>query len=244
LKEKLSLIMVLVAASLLMPLVMAQQTYTIPLLTVDWGSTRTIAVGIPSQPQWAYDTMLEGMQIWNQAQQWFVRSYYPQDTGSVFTLEPAKNSNPMVTVTYTQSKTIQCGSITVGGGCTTNDGTEIVIVLSGLEYCQCELAAHELGHVLGLGDNPSLSQDLMNRYVPFVNPSTLDLYAVFLVAQQFGAAQSGDSVTLPSTIPYYQWEPGMIPIPEFPITGLPVLVVCLSLVSILVRKKVKSSITI
>jgi hypothetical protein len=216
---------------------MAQQTYTQPLFSVDWGTARTITVGIPSQPQWAYDKMLEGMQIWNQAQQWFVRSYYPHDAGSVFTLEPASNSKGMVTVTYTESNRIQCGSNTVGGGCTINGGKEIVIVLSGLEYCQCQLAAHELGHVLGLLDNPSLSQDLMNGYVPLVNPSTLDLYAVFVVVQSGGAAVSGDSVRLPSTIPYYQWTPGMAPIPEFPITALPVLVLCLTLVSALVRKR-------
>jgi len=77
-----------------------------------------------------------------------------------------------------------------------------------------------LRHALGLHENPSLTQDLMyynqTGGVGSVGyPTTLDLYAVFIVAQ-YGGAEAGTIVTLPSNIPYTEWTYGDTPVPEFP----------------------------
>ena len=228
-KETLLLIIVSIAATVAMPLVTAQQTYTQPMYTVDWGSSRTITLDIPAQPAWAYDELLEAIQTWNGAQQWFVASYYPNQKSAVFVLEPTNNSNAMVEIVYVQTSIVYCGYPPVSNtiGCTSESGRYVQFALPSLDS---RIAAHELGHVLGLGDTP-LSGDLMNFYRSDVNPSTLDLYAVFTVAES-GAAQTGDSVTLPSTIPYMFWSYGMKPIPEFP-SSSPVLLGVLLLPSIL-----------
>lgn len=72
-----------------------------------------------------------------------------------------------------------------------------------------EVANHEVGHVLGLGDGLRERFDLMDAagvLGTWSYPSTLDLYAVFLVAKgiQF---YDYTEIALPKGIPYMQWLP-------------------------------------
>ena len=189
------------------------------------------------------------MKIWNQAQLWFVTSYYPNRQTNVFTLEPANSSNGMVKITYTLNETVLWSAIgcyiknVTLGACSTQDGRLIVISLPSLEGCKCALAAHELGHVLGLNDfglngYPLLPQDLMNyNNTPDAYPSTLDLYAVYLIA--FVGATSGGNFTLPSTIPYTHWTPGMTPVPEFP--NILLVFASTMLLLVIVRRRIVSA---
>ena len=170
------------------------------------------------------------MQTWNEAQKWFVASFYPNDMNDVLTLENANSSQAMVEIVYARTEPVYCGLGTVPTtiGCTSLDGRYVQLALQSLDSI---LAAHELGHVLGLGDS-SLSGDLMNIDLTDANPSTLNLYAVFTVAET-GAAQTGDAVTLPSTIPYMFWNYEIKPIPEFH-GASPILLAVLLLPSLLV----------
>jgi hypothetical protein len=71
---------------------------------------------------------------------------------------------------------------------------------------------HELGHVLGLGHaNATYASDVMAHglWSSRMQPSTLDLYAIHMLAE----GQYGGVVTQPSTIPYTFF--GGLAVPEF-----------------------------
>jgi hypothetical protein len=54
--------------------VFAEQSYTIPLEGAAWDHY-TITVQIPMTPKWNQDDVLQGMTIWNEAEQWFKTTY-------------------------------------------------------------------------------------------------------------------------------------------------------------------------
>jgi len=162
--------------------------------------------------------LTQAIEIWNQAQAWFIQSYYPQNyPKDVFTLELASSGQTaQVTVQYVY--TLPNGYWAE----TSQYGTKISMVIS-RAFQNSVLAAHELGHVLGLADN-SIKGDLERSsgvYQPY--PSTLDLYGVFLQAKCQCYTQQ-DSVGLPQQIPYSIWNPNQAVVPEFPDMP-PVLVV-------------------
>src|SRR5208337_3971355 len=133
--------------------------------------------------------LTQAIEIWNQAQAWFIQSYYPQNyPKDVFTLELASSGQTaQVTVQYVY--TLPNGYWAE----TSQYGTKISMVIS-RAFQNSVLAAHELGHVLGLADN-SIKGDLERSsgvYQPY--PSTLDLYGVFLHATRFGRFASANTV--------------------------------------------------
>jgi len=87
-------------------------------------------------------------------------------------------------------------------------------------------AAHELGHILGLG-HPPVELDLMSALVVPAAPSTLDLYAVHLLA---GGLKERTIVTLPSDIAY-------VAVPEFSDLTVTVAAVLVSLAVVVRRRK-------
>lgn len=209
LKRSFPLIIALVALTLVVPLVMAQSVYVQPMYQVNWSSS-TIVVSVPANPSWALDSFQQAIQDWNQAQTWFLASYEPTHQNAKYTLQLAEaGQTPQVTVYYVSNTGQQWE------GQTSHFGTTVAIVLSlyptGDIHDVTELAEHELGHVLGLGDN-CVKADLMSsgcNNLPHVGPypSTLDLYAAYVQAVSGDGYGNGNSVSLPLQIPYLIWHP-------------------------------------
>lgn len=216
-KHSLLVIVTAVVFLMALPQSLAQsQVYAQPMYEVHW-TTQTLRISIPDTPAGAKLSMLEAMDIWNKAQVWFVQSFYPNHPEAVFTLKEAKGSSQaQVTVQYVDSLPRGWWAET------THYGTKIFIVI-GHAPGNVVIAAHELGHVLGLGDN-SIDGDLErsgNVFLPY--PSTINLYGVFLQAE-CQCYTDTDSISLPTQISYTVWDPSSAVIPEFP-NMLPVLIV-------------------
>jgi hypothetical protein len=65
------------------------------------------------------------------------------------------------------------------------------------------LATHELGHAIGLGHTTFSAVDLMNHVPDVLFPSTLNLYALYLLSQSSNRNNlPKEPVTLPDYIPY------------------------------------------
>jgi len=215
-----------------MPFVTGQEVYTqtvYPSSSFDW-SRHTIYMSIPSSPSWAHDVVNSSLKVWNDAQDWFLETYYPNMTYAKFTLIEAPSAQ--VTVTFVQtSQTGTCGSVPAGGwvGCTwlRGDHAQIKITLdryaANLTMGLLETANHEVGHVLGLDDTPN-GYDLMQlNGGAYSYPSTLDLFAVFVVAKGTRFYDYAE-IALPKGIPYIQWLPGnSTSVPEFQ-NMLPILI--------------------
>ena len=156
------------------------------------------------------------MQIWNQAQEWFAKEYFPNS--SVYTFDGGNSSAPVQVRLLNQSTLVgtfqgwtdyrEQNSVMVSANVTIAawNSKQAVLILS----------LHELGHVLGLGHVSCCERDLMDPY-PLTNsassvPSTLDLYAVHILA-------SGDQVPihvlLPKNIPYQAMPNMELAMPEF-----------------------------
>lgn len=190
-----------------MPIVSAQTVYVQPMYSISWTS-HTILVSVPASPSWAQADFMSAIQDWNEAQGWFLASYEPSHLTARYTLELAQpGQRPQVIVNYVSNLPNGWWAET------SQDGTRISLVESHADG-NVVLVAHELGHVLGLGDN-SISGDLersSNVHSPY--PSTLDLYGAYLQALCQCYSQ-GDTVGLPAQIPYTVWVPNEKPIPEF-----------------------------
>lgn len=189
--------------------------YTIP---VNWQlPAGEVKIAIPATPKWAHDAVLDALRIWNEAQLWFKERYFK--TGEVYTLIESASGVQVVFVYKDQD---HCGVVleTPGGRVislrltdSNNKTISAVVVTS--------CAAHELGHILGLG-HASVKLELMSDLVVPAAPSTLDLYAVHLLA---GGLKERTIVTLPSDIAY-------VAVPEFldPTVTVAVIIVLLAVV--------------
>jgi hypothetical protein len=196
---------------LAVPQATAQQTYTQPMLPIGWTS-KTILVNVPTNPTWALDSIQQAMQDWNQAQTWFLSSYEPNHQNAMYTLQLAQTGQTaQVTVLYVSDTGQQWDGYTYDGF------TKIAIVMSRYGPSNAFdveiLAEHELGHVLGLADN-CVNSDLMrggcNNFLLYIAnnyPSTLDLYAVYLQVITGNSYGYGDSIILPTQIPFSTWSP-------------------------------------
>ena len=176
---------------------------------VHWTS-HTILVSVPDTPSSARRDFEAAITIWNQAQSWFVRSYYPKDyPDDIFTIGlAAQGQSAQVTVQYVSS---------LSNGWWAETGRYGASILMVTEHSEGNviLATHELGHVLGLGDN-SINGDLeRGSDVQSLYPSTLNLYAVYLEVKCNFCYTGSDRVTLPSGITYFTWSPNLTAMPEF-----------------------------
>jgi hypothetical protein len=185
---------------------------------VEW-TNRAILVNVPDSPSWAKEAFEAAVEIWNQAQQWFVAKYEANHLTDFHFLEIDETGQiAQVTVTYVSQ-------LPNGWGAETGDyGRLITIALSIFDGDSnpdmTPLAVHELGHVLGLGDN-SIRGDIMWSQGPYPEyPSTLDLYGAYLQFLTGNGYGSQDSVNLPSQIQYETWFPNVpvpdVTLPEFP----------------------------
>ena len=165
------------------------------------------------------------MQVWNQAQVWFAREYFPNS--SVYMFEVGDSSAPVQvkllnsaavvgsiqawTDYHAQNGTMESASVQIGA----KNPADAILVLS----------VHELGHVLGIGHVSCCEKDLMNAY-PVHNsasyiPTTLDLYAVHILAS---SDLVPNQVLLPNKVPYQTMPESELALPEI-LNPLLVLVV-------------------
>jgi Matrixin len=217
------LVIFLILVTLFLPTVQGQQAYVQPMFQVSW-TNRTIFISVPNSPASGKAAFEFAAQVWNQAQTWFMQSYEPNRPNAVYTLAIAQSGEvAQVTVQYSSSNPNDYWAVTSA------EGTRISIILSkfGTNPTTSDLepvAIHELGHVLGLGDN-NIEGDMMRSTGPYPYvPSTLDLYAAYLEAASGNSYGNGDTVRLPSQIPYLTWYPGEAAVPEFPVPALTVFV--------------------
>ena len=192
----------------------AQSVPTQPLFGFTWP-IHSIPVLIESSQSNGTRAMLKAMNTWNLAQQWFLTTYMAS-AGTPFVLyEANKTLDSMVTVTFNQTQTVEdLGEthwsafhdqqgffkrviVTINIDLRRQDGE----ILSDLELQT--LATHELGHALGLDHTTFSPLDLMNHVPKVLFPSTLNLYAVYLLGQSTNENNLPQrSVTLPNSIPY------------------------------------------
>ena len=176
--------------------------YVIPLEGARWSSS-TIRVYISGGEVWQQNQALQAMQLWNQAQLWFAKEYFPNSL--VYTFEVGDSSAP-VRVTLLNSSTIVENILGWTDYHMQNrviDSVNVRIAAANSARAVLVLSSHELGHVLGLGDDViCCKKDLMNAFPIMDNvsalPTTLDLYALHVLA-------------IANAIPSFVWLPNGIP---------------------------------
>ena len=218
--------------------VLSDQSYTMPLLGGRWASY-VITVQVPTSPGLPHNATISAMDSWNNGQLWFAQMYYPGAPTYTFT----QSTNGVVVVEFldmsneTNVGEAQLSPWPLSGKVIEGAIVKLPTAFGGANFTSplymswlTALAIHEFGHVLGLG-HPQIP-DIMNGTVNSFFLSTLDLYAVHVLAD----GQVPDSITLPSNIPF-TYVPGSA-IPEFPRNFLMVsLAIAFSLLFVRYRKK-------
>jgi len=211
------ILLVILAILIALPLLHADSgPYLIPLEGPRWNS-RTIHVHVSGGQDWQQNQTYLAMRIWNQAQLWFAREYFPNS--SVYTFEVGDSSAPVQVRLLNSS--IVIGSIQGWTDYHAQNGimesATVVIGARNSPQAVLILSVHELGHVLGLSHVSCCEKDLMNAYpVPDSAsplPTTLDLYAVHILAS---SERVPNQVLLPKKIPYGSMPSSELTLPEMP----------------------------
>jgi len=195
-------------------------SYVQPFMDAGWDIRvhPTLVVEIPAAPISARTVIRQALEDWNKAQEWFLESYYPNDTNRIYQLatNTSANSDAQIIIGYVDNLAYSWGAYTRNyrGASGFTERSSISIRNDQLFYTNAllGLVTHELGHSLGLDHNGL--NDLMNPKPVNIYPSTLNLYAVYMLT--FGQSVTSSFVYLPNSIRYEMWFPNNLPLPEFP----------------------------
>jgi hypothetical protein len=205
------IVLVLSSAALVPATYAGAGAYMIPLEGGRWN-TETINVSVPNAPKWAHDAVVDVLRTWVQTQLWFAQNYFP--SGQTYNLAISSHGNDsgttQVFVQFIDANASYVGKANVVYLTKSRTITSATAILPQSYAGQpldasyapwfTKLAIRVFGHILGLdwvgfcdvmqqGDGASCSANM---------PSTLDLYAVHILAQ----GSVPNNVTLPSAIPY------------------------------------------
>jgi hypothetical protein len=201
------------------PEVKAVSYYSIELIPARWSHTE-ISVQINTKNQTLHNLVLQALNTWNAAQDWFHTAYDPK--GSFYTLEESDNAVIIVgfgtIYEYVGNSAVRLPCFDCSGIAYSDYSrgvmkrVEITVstssFLGGHAYSEAGIMGvimHELGHALGLG-HTSVTDDLMYKSADTfstpsysVYPSTLDVYGVVTLAN---GPSTPTRASLPDTIPY------------------------------------------
>ncbi len=193
-------------------------------------------------PSYAKQAVLNAMTIWNLAQEWFKQTYM-SNVGSTYELyQVATTPSYGITVTFNQTGSYagitDCDVSRTGRRVT---GISCMINLNVGRHTLQSTPVHEFGHALGLKHSTPVYDDLMygnhgsEPYTP--RPTTLNLYAVHLLAQAGGdlGRIPAFPVVLPASIPYVAVPENSVP--EFPSVAIILLFAVASTCYAIERRK-------
>lgn len=196
--------------------VFAQSTQVQPILGFSWP-THSIPVSINAPEPNARQAVLNAMRTWNLAQQWFITTYMASQGAPFVFYETNATLGSMVTVSFNQTQTTEYLGWTSSHELHDQQGNFLQVTVSitidlteqgGAVVPDVDLqrlAAHEMGHALGLDDEHTnfIPDDLMNPVPQVIFPSTLNLYAVYLLSTVTNMKNLPQQpVSLPDNIPY------------------------------------------
>ena len=194
--------------------VFADSNPTQPVFGFTWP-THSIPVAIDAPHQNARNVVLKAMNTWNLAQQWFIITYMGSAGTPFVFYETNSTVDSMITVTFNQTQTREDLGWTNTHEFHDQQGLFKKVVVrisidltwqSGESLSDSELqrlATHELGHALGLDHTTFSTSDLMYHIPKVMAPSTLNLYAVYLLSRATSLSNLPQHpVALPNNIPY------------------------------------------
>jgi len=210
------------------------------IVPVEWRtSTLNLTVGIPTVTPWVHDVVRKAMAEWNNAQDSFLAQFYPNDTGNdkyYFTPWTNVTHQPDVQLVLDANINNLYGLPSILADTTPNPNHTYTIFMSSRLTSQPDSARaeeslyrvmlHELGHVLGLGEEYG-ENDVMNAVLSYWSNnssqtliSTTDFYAVRMLALAAVQVVEPCFVLLTNLIPYLTvnvdlFPSHIIPVPEF-----------------------------
>jgi len=210
------------------------------IVPVEWRTPAlNLAVDVPTGTPWIHDVVIKAMTEWNSAQGSFLAQFYPNDTGNdKYYFTPWTNITPQPDVQLVFNANLRdlYGLPSILADTRPNpDHTYTIFMSSRLtnrpdsaraEEILYRVMLHELGHVLGLGEEYG-ENDVMNAVLNYWNNnssqtliSTTDFYAVRMLALAAVQVAEPCFVLLTNLIPYLTVNVDLIPshiipVPEF-----------------------------
>jgi len=234
------LCLTVVAASLPVMANASQINPDLLIVPVEWRTPAlNLTVDVPTGTPWVYDVVIKAMAEWDSAQVLFLAHFYPNDTGNgKYYFAPWANvtDQPNVRLVFDANINDLYGLPSILADTWPNpDQTYTIFMNSSLtsqpdsaraEEILYRVMLHELGHVLGLGEEYG-ENDVMNAVLNYWNNnssqtliSTTDLYAVRMLALAAVQVVEPSFVLLTNLIPYLTvnvdlFPSPIIPVPEF-----------------------------